>query len=67
MDMEIRMFCSSILLACSMRRKGIQHMVGLLEKQLASELSKMTLEEALTLARAFSHHLTLIGVAETDH
>ncbi|KAK7377235.1 hypothetical protein VNO80_02657 [Phaseolus coccineus] len=42
-------------------------MGGLLEKRLASELSKMTLEEALTLARAFSHHLTLMGIAETQH
>ncbi|KAJ1386683.1 Pyruvate/Phosphoenolpyruvate kinase-like domain superfamily [Sesbania bispinosa] len=42
-------------------------MAELLEKQLASELSKMTLEEALTLARAFSHYLTLTGIAETHH
>ncbi|KAL9321727.1 hypothetical protein ACSQ67_009780 [Phaseolus vulgaris] len=27
----------------------------------------MTLEEALTLSRAFSHHLTLMGIAETQH
>ena len=42
-------------------------MVGLVEKRLASELFKMTLEEALTLSRAFSHHLTLMGIAETQH
>lgn len=50
-----------------MRHAGIENMAELLEKQLASELSKMTLEEALTLARAFSHHLTLMGIAETHH
>ncbi|RDX62064.1 Phosphoenolpyruvate carboxylase 4, partial [Mucuna pruriens] len=53
--------------ACNMRQAGIEDMAELLEKQLASELSKMTLEEALTLARAFSHHLTLMGIAETHH
>ncbi|KAJ1398530.1 Pyruvate/Phosphoenolpyruvate kinase-like domain superfamily [Sesbania bispinosa] len=42
-------------------------MAELLEKQLASELSKMTLEDALTLARAFSHYLNLMGIAETHH
>ncbi|KAL9276200.1 hypothetical protein ACSQ67_026255 [Phaseolus vulgaris] len=53
--------------AINMRHEGIEHMAGLLEKRLASELSKMTLEEALTLARAFSHHLTLMGIVETHH
>ncbi|TKY69425.1 Phosphoenolpyruvate carboxylase 4 [Spatholobus suberectus] len=53
--------------ACNMRQAGIEDMAELLEKQLASALSKMTLEEALTLARAFSHHLTLMGTAETHH
>ncbi|MED6159493.1 Phosphoenolpyruvate carboxylase 4 [Stylosanthes scabra] len=52
---------------CNMRQAGIVDMAELLEKQLASELSKMTLEEALTLARAFSHYLTLMGIAETHH
>ena len=53
--------------ACNMRQAGIVNMAELLEKQLASELSKMTLEEALILARAFSHYLTLMGIAETHH
>ncbi|XP_057424191.1 phosphoenolpyruvate carboxylase 4-like [Lotus japonicus] len=53
--------------ACNMRQAGIVNMAELLEKQLASELSQMTLEEALTLARAFSHYLTLMGIAETHH
>ncbi|KAF8389824.1 hypothetical protein HHK36_024343 [Tetracentron sinense] len=53
--------------ACNMRMAGIEDTAELLEKQLASEISKMTLEEALTLARAFSHYLNLMGVAETHH
>ncbi|XP_004496214.1 phosphoenolpyruvate carboxylase 4 [Cicer arietinum] len=53
--------------ACNMRQAGIVDMAELLEKQLASELSKMTLQEAFTLARAFSHYLTMMGIAETHH
>ncbi|KAK4399896.1 Phosphoenolpyruvate carboxylase 4 [Sesamum angolense] len=41
--------------ACNMRMAGIEDTAELLEKQLAAELSKMTLEEAQSLARAFSH------------
>ncbi|KAL5074803.1 hypothetical protein RYX36_013787, partial [Vicia faba] len=50
-----------------MRQAGIVNMGEILEKQLASELSKMTLQEAFTLARAFSHYLTMMGKAETHH
>lgn len=39
----------------------------LLEQQLAKEISKIGLEEALSLARAFSHYLNLMGIAETHH
>ncbi|KAM5567597.1 phosphoenolpyruvate carboxylase 4 [Rosa sericea] len=53
--------------ACSMRLAGIEDMANLLEKQLASDISKMSLEEALTLARAFSHYLNLMGIAEVHH
>ncbi|XP_057809948.1 phosphoenolpyruvate carboxylase 4 isoform X2 [Salvia miltiorrhiza] len=53
--------------ACNMRMAGIEDTAELLEKQLAAELSKMTLEEALSLARAFSHYLNLTGIAETHH
>lgn len=53
--------------ACNMRMAGIEDTAELLEKQLAAELSKMTLEEAITLARAFSHYLNLTGIAETHH
>ncbi|KAJ6982270.1 hypothetical protein NC653_025394 [Populus alba x Populus x berolinensis] len=53
--------------ACNLRLAGIEDTAELLEKQLASEISKMTLEEALTFARAFSHYLNLMGIAETHH
>ncbi|WCJ35701.1 phosphoenolpyruvate carboxylase 4 [Euphorbia peplus] len=53
--------------ACNMRLVGIEDTAELLEKQLASEISKLTLEEALTLARAYSHYLNLMGTAETHH
>ncbi|XP_057478478.1 phosphoenolpyruvate carboxylase 4 isoform X2 [Actinidia eriantha] len=53
--------------ACNMRLAAIDNMAEVLEEQLALEMSKMTLEEALTLARAFSHYLTLMGIAETHH
>ncbi|XP_050224083.1 phosphoenolpyruvate carboxylase 4 isoform X2 [Mercurialis annua] len=53
--------------ACNMRLAGIENTAELVEKQLASEISRMTLEEALTLARAFSHYLNLMGIAETHH
>ncbi|TQD77984.1 hypothetical protein C1H46_036436 [Malus baccata] len=53
--------------ACTMRNAGIEDVAEVLEKQLASEISKMSLEEALILARAFSHYLNLMGVAKTHH
>lgn len=53
--------------ACLIRAAGIENTAELLEKQLASELSKMTLEEALKLGRAFSHFLSLMGIAENHH
>lgn len=53
--------------ACLIRAAGIEGTAEILEKQLASELSKMTLEEAFKLARAFSHFLSLMGIAETHH
>ncbi|KAJ4960771.1 hypothetical protein NE237_020681 [Protea cynaroides] len=51
----------------NMRMAGIEDTAQLIEKQLASEISVMTLEEALTVARAFSHNLNLMGIAETHH
>ncbi|KAL5723511.1 phosphoenolpyruvate carboxylase [Ranunculus cassubicifolius] len=53
--------------ACNMRMAGIEDTAELLEKQLAAEMSKMTQEEAFTLARAFSHYLNLMAIAETHH
>ncbi|KGN51545.1 phosphoenolpyruvate carboxylase 4-like isoform X1 [Cucumis sativus] len=53
--------------ACNMRMAGIEDTAEMLERQLASELSELTLEEALSLARAFSHSLNLMGIAETHH
>lgn len=50
-----------------MRSADIEDTAELLEKQLISELSKMGLEEALMLGRAFSHYLNLMGIAETHH
>ncbi|KAI3818337.1 hypothetical protein L1987_12142 [Smallanthus sonchifolius] len=53
--------------ACLIRAAGIENTAELLEKQLASELSKVTLEEALKLGRAFSHFLSLMSIAENHH
>lgn len=59
--------CVCVQSACNMRMAGIENTAELLEKQLASEISKMSLEEALILARAFSHYLNLMGIAEVHH
>ncbi|KAL1317841.1 hypothetical protein HN51_070041 [Arachis hypogaea] len=61
---KIRVLAQS---GCNMRQAGIEDMAELLEKQLASKLSKLSLDEALTIARALSHYLTLMGIAETRH
>nr|XP_019710665.1 phosphoenolpyruvate carboxylase 4 [Elaeis guineensis] len=53
--------------AVNMRAAGMEETAEFLEKQLATEISEMTLEEALSLARAFSHYLNLMGIAETHH
>ena len=53
--------------ACNLRIAGIEATAELLERQLAAELSKLTLEEALSLARTLSHQLNLMGIAETHH
>ncbi|KAG2269561.1 hypothetical protein Bca52824_064116 [Brassica carinata] len=45
--------------ALNLRLAGIEDTAELLETQLTSEISNMSLEEALTLARAFSHFLNL--------
>ncbi|XP_039143170.1 phosphoenolpyruvate carboxylase 4 isoform X2 [Dioscorea cayenensis subsp. rotundata] len=53
--------------AVNMRIAGMEDTAELLEQQLAKEISKIGLEEALSLARAFSHYLNLMGIAETHH
>eukprot|EP00250_Pteridium_aquilinum_P033931 c6677_g1_i1 orf=354-3539(-) len=53
--------------SCNMRMAGIEHAAEWLSKQLEQEISNMTLEEAGPLARAFSHYLSLTGIAETHH
>ncbi|CAH8391351.1 unnamed protein product [Eruca vesicaria subsp. sativa] len=53
--------------ALNLRLAGIEDTAEHLETQLTSEISNMSLEKALTLARAFSHVLNLMGIAETHH
>ncbi|KAI5058436.1 hypothetical protein GOP47_0026606 [Adiantum capillus-veneris] len=53
--------------ACNMRMVGLEDAAEWLSKQLQQEISNMTLEEAVPLARAFSHYLSLTGIAETHH
>ncbi|ONK66264.1 uncharacterized protein A4U43_C06F5910 [Asparagus officinalis] len=53
--------------AVNMRSAGMESTAELLEKQLSAEISKTTLEEAIALARSLSHHLNLMGIAETHH
>uniref|UniRef100_A0A0D6R4R0 phosphoenolpyruvate carboxylase n=1 Tax=Araucaria cunninghamii TaxID=56994 RepID=A0A0D6R4R0_ARACU len=53
--------------ACNTRMAGIEDAAEVLEKKLALEISSMTLEDAVSLARAFSHYLNLMGIAETHH
>lgn len=60
-------FCFTFQSALNLRLAGIEDTAELLEKQLTSEIAKLSLEEALTLARAFSHFLNLMGIAETHH
>ncbi|XP_042413367.1 phosphoenolpyruvate carboxylase 4-like isoform X1 [Zingiber officinale] len=53
--------------AVNMRSIGMEEAANLLDKQLATDISKMTLEDAVSLARAFSHYLNFMGIAETHH
>ena len=53
--------------ACNMRMAKVDHAAEWLSKQLEKELKGMELEEAVPLARAFSHYLNLMGIAETHH
>jgi phosphoenolpyruvate carboxylase len=53
--------------ACNMRMARVDHAAKWLSKQLEKELTTMDLDEAVPLARAFSHYLNLMGIAETHH
>jgi phosphoenolpyruvate carboxylase len=50
-----------------MRAAGMEDTAAVVERQLEAELAAMSLQDALSLARAFSHYLSLIGIAETHH
>ncbi|KAL2652891.1 hypothetical protein R1flu_021019 [Riccia fluitans] len=52
---------------CNMRLAGVTDAADYLSKQLEREVSTMELEEAVPLARTFSHYLNLMGIAETHH
>jgi phosphoenolpyruvate carboxylase len=51
----------------NMRAAGMEDVAEQLEQQLTTEFSEMSLDDAFTLARAFSHYLNLMGIAETHH
>ncbi|KAG8053660.1 hypothetical protein GUJ93_ZPchr0001g32817 [Zizania palustris] len=53
--------------AVNMRSAGMEDMAAVVEKQLEAELAAMSLEDSLCLARAFSHHLNLMSIADTYH
>jgi phosphoenolpyruvate carboxylase len=53
--------------AVSMRAAGMEDTAAVVERQLETDLAAMPLEDALCLARAFSHYLNLMGIAETHH
>eukprot|EP00252_Welwitschia_mirabilis_P007829 TRINITY_DN1954_c0_g2_i1.p1 TRINITY_DN1954_c0_g2~~TRINITY_DN1954_c0_g2_i1.p1 ORF type:complete len:122 (-),score=31.77 TRINITY_DN1954_c0_g2_i1:702-1067(-) len=53
--------------ACNLRMAAIEDAAEELEKKLSAELGSMSLEETIALARAFSHYLNLMGIAETHH
>ncbi|KAF0898975.1 hypothetical protein E2562_012669 [Oryza meyeriana var. granulata] len=53
--------------AVNMRSAGMEDTAAVVEKQLGAELAAMPLEDSLCLARAFSHHLNLMSIADTYH
>ncbi|KAF8650352.1 hypothetical protein HU200_063970 [Digitaria exilis] len=53
--------------AVSMRAAGMEDTAAVVERQLEADLAAMSLEDALCLARALSHYLNLMGIAETHH
>eukprot|EP00245_Coleochaete_scutata_P002535 TRINITY_DN13429_c0_g1_i2.p1 TRINITY_DN13429_c0_g1~~TRINITY_DN13429_c0_g1_i2.p1 ORF type:complete len:1088 (+),score=218.89 TRINITY_DN13429_c0_g1_i2:195-3458(+) len=61
---QLRLLAQS---SCNLRISGAEEAAEWLSKKLEKELQDMTLEEAVPLARAFSHYLNLMGIAETHH
>ncbi|KAL4195713.1 hypothetical protein AMTRI_Chr04g242470 [Amborella trichopoda] len=64
------------LCSCNMRSAGIGigvegedgcRLPDLIDQQLSFQISQMTLQDAVTVARAFSHYLNLMSIAETHH
>uniref|UniRef100_A0A0D9UVX5 phosphoenolpyruvate carboxylase n=1 Tax=Leersia perrieri TaxID=77586 RepID=A0A0D9UVX5_9ORYZ len=53
--------------AVNMRAAAMDDTAALVEKQLETELAAMSLDDSLCLARAFSHHLNLMSIADTYH
>lgn len=53
--------------AVSTRAAGMDDTAAVVESQLEADLAAMSLEDALCVARAFSHYLNLMGIAETHH
>ena len=50
-----------------MRAAGMEDTAAVVERQLEADLAAMPLEDALCVARAFSHYLNLMCIAETHH
>ncbi|KAM0927344.1 hypothetical protein ACQ4PT_002818 [Festuca glaucescens] len=53
--------------AATMRGAGMEDTAAVVERQLEAELAAMSLEDSLSIARAFSHYLNLTGIAERYH
>ncbi|CAM0879308.1 unnamed protein product [Alopecurus aequalis] len=53
--------------AVTMRGAGMEDTAAVVERQLEAELAAMSLEDSLSIARAFSHYLNLTGIAERYH
>ncbi|GBG65571.1 hypothetical protein CBR_g51453 [Chara braunii] len=51
----------------NVRHAGIEEAAEWLSKQLEKELSSISVEEAVYLARAFAHYMNLTSIAETHH
>ncbi|EFJ16055.1 hypothetical protein SELMODRAFT_117085 [Selaginella moellendorffii] len=61
---RVRLLAQSV---CNMRTVGVEEAALWLSKQIEKELLNMSVDETVPLARAFSHHLSLMGIAETHH